>query len=193
MKKRLGLVFDQERCIGCDTCTVACNKEHEPAEGDWIRVETQKVKVKDTPEGIFPNLTMNFLPRTCMHCDDPPCVDVCPLEALAKREDGPVVLDDELCDGCLVCMDECPYEAIVFSQETVKVEKCNLCVHRTDQGLEPFCVVCCEGQAIHYGDLNDPDSRVAKIVAEKPVFQENPEAGTKPAVYYCPPLERRRL
>ncbi|MCP4755107.1 MAG: 4Fe-4S dicluster domain-containing protein [Proteobacteria bacterium] len=193
MKKRLGLVFDQERCIGCDTCTVACNKEHEPAEGNWIRVETQKVKVKDTPQGIFPNLTMNYLPRTCMHCDNPPCVDVCPLEALAKREDGPVVLNSELCDGCMICMDECPYDAIVFSRETIKAEKCGLCAHRIDEGLEPFCVICCEGQAILFGDFNNPKSEVSKKIGQKAAFQLDLDAGTGPAVYYCPPREKRRL
>ncbi|MBU2648989.1 4Fe-4S dicluster domain-containing protein, partial [bacterium] len=165
MKKRLGLVFDQERCIGCDTCTVACNKEHQPAAGNWIQVKTQKVQIKDTPEGVFPNLSMNFLPRTCMHCDNPPCLKSCPLGALVKREDGPVILNSDLCDGCMACMEECPYDAIIFSQETGIVEKCNLCVHRIDVGLEPFCVICCEGQAIYFGDFNDPESRVAQLAA----------------------------
>lgn len=193
MKKRLGLIFDQERCLGCDTCTVACNKEHNSAEGNWIIVKTQQVEIKDTPQGVYPNLSMHFLPRTCMHCQDPPCVAVCPQEALQKREDGPVILKEEFCDGCLVCMDECPYDAIVFSEETVKVEKCNLCVHRTDLGLEPFCVICCEGQAIHFGDLNDPESKISHVAAAKETFQLNLEAGTRPNVYYLPPRPKKRL
>jgi tetrathionate reductase subunit B len=193
VKKRLGLVFDQERCIGCDTCTVACNKEHDPAEGNWIWVETQKVKIKDTPQGVFPNLTMNFLPRTCMHCDNPPCVGACSPEALIKREDGPVVLNGDLCDGCKACMDECPYDAIVFSEETGLVEKCDLCVHRVDEGLDPFCVICCEGQAIHCGDFNDPESNVSKMLSDKAAFHLKLEAGTQPVICYCPPQEKMRF
>ena len=186
MKKRLGLVIDQERCLGCEACTVACKIENKTTER-WIRVKTQNVVQKDTPEGRFPNLRMNFLPQLCNHCAHPPCVDACPSEALVKREYGPVVLDEEKCDGCQACIEVCPFDAILYSREKEKVEKCNLCVHRTDRGLEPFCVICCEGQAVHFGDLNDPTSRVSQMVATKETFQLNLEAGTSPSVYYCPP------
>ena len=193
MTKRLGMVFNQERCIGCDTCTVACNKEHEPEIGNWIWVVTQEARVKDTPLGVFPNLTMDFLPRTCMHCDNPPCVKACPQEALIKRADGPVVLNADACDGCLECVDECPYDAIKSGDEATIIEKCNLCVHRIDEGLEPFCLICCEGQAIHFGDFNDANSSVSKMITEKKTFQLNTEAGTGPAAYYWPPMPKRRL
>ncbi len=192
MKKRLGLVIDQERCIGCEACSVACKIESNSTK-HLVHVETQNVSQKDTPEGCFPDLRMDFLTRLCNHCADPPCVDSCPPEALIKREDGPVVLEEEKCDGCQACQEACPYDAIHYSHEKNKIEKCNLCVHRIDQGLEPFCVICCEGQAIHFGDLDDPDSQVYQIVAEKEIFQLNPEAGTDPSIYYCPPRERRRL
>ena len=192
MKKRLGLVIDQERCIGCEACTVACKLENN-SNGNWIRVETQNVVQKDTPEGRFPQLKMDFLPKLCNHCDDPPCVDTCPVEALVKREDGAVVLDQEKCDGCQLCVEACPFDAILYSGEKEKVEKCNLCVHRIDQGLEPFCVICCEGQAMHFGDLDDPSSTVSKLIAAREAFQLKPEAGTGPSVYYCRPKEPRRL
>ena len=192
MKKRLGLVIDQERCIGCEACSVACGIENSPT-GRGIRVETENMARKDTPEGRFPELRMTFLPRLCNHCTEPPCVDACPLGAIEKREHGPVVLDQEKCDGCQACMEVCPFDAILYNREIDKAEKCNFCVHRIDRGLEPFCVICCEGQAIHFGDLNDPASLVSRLVAAKETFQLNPDAGTDPSVYYCPPMKRRRL
>ena len=192
MNRRLGLIIDQERCLGCEACTVACRMENTTKEG-WIRVETQNAAQKDTPEGRFPDLKMTFLPRLCNHCARPPCIDACPLEALVRREDGPVVLDQEECDGCQACMEACPYDAILYNREMEKAEKCNLCDHRTDSGLEPFCVVCCEGQAMHFGDLNDPAEPVSRIIATRETFQLNPGAGTGPSVYYCPPQAPRGI
>jgi len=192
LSRRYALVIDQERCIGCEACTVACKIENKAATY-WIRVETQNAAKKDTPQGRFPDLMMTFLPHLCMHCDEPPCADACPVEAIVKREDGPVVLEEQKCDGCRACLDACPYDAICFSQEKEVVEKCNFCVHRIEQGLEPFCVVCCEGQAMFFGDLNDPSSQVSMIVADRETFQLNPEAETGPSVYYCPPKPRRKL
>jgi Fe-S-cluster-containing dehydrogenase component len=190
--RRLVLVIDQERCIGCEACTVACRIENNTT-APWIWVETQNALQKDTPEGSFPELRMNFLPQLCNHCANPPCVDACPQGALIKRKDGPVVLDENKCNGCLVCIDACPYGAIHFNRSRKVIEKCHFCVHRIDQGLEPFCVVCCEGQAMYFGDLNDPESEVSKIIAQRKTFQLKPEEGTNPSVYYSPPRPKRRL
>ena len=192
MKKRLGMVIDQERCIGCEACTVACKIENHGIKG-WIRVETQNVLRKDTPQGRFPDLRMHFLPQLCNHCENPPCVNACPVEALIKRKDGLVFLKDEKCDGCRICLEICPYDAIIFNQEKEKAEKCNLCAHRIDQGLEPFCVICCEGQAILIGDLNDPANRISQMVSKPETFQRDPETGANPSVYYRPPKEPRGL
>ncbi|MCJ7772686.1 MAG: 4Fe-4S dicluster domain-containing protein [Desulfobacterales bacterium] len=192
MSKRFGLVIDQERCIGCEACTVACKIENNSTK-NWIQVKTNNSAQQDTPLGKFPDLEMNFLPLLCNHCDNPPCVGICPTDALVKREDGPVILDEEKCDGCESCMDACPYGMIFFNHEKDKVEKCNLCIHRLDRGLEPFCVICCEGQAMYFGDVNDTSSLVARRIADKNTFQLKPEDGTSPAVYYCPPKPRMRL
>ena len=186
MSKRLGIVIDQERCMGCEACTVACRIENHTA-GPWICVETQNVRRKDTPEGRFPALSMHFLPRLCQHCAHPPCVDACPAEALVKRPDGAVVLDEDKCDACQLCLEACPYQAILYNTEKNMIEKCNLCRHRIDEGLEPFCVICCEGQAMYFGDLNDPKSEVSKIICNRETFQLQPSAGTGPSVYYCRP------
>ena len=190
--KRLGLIVDQERCIGCEACSVACRIENNSTDF-WIKVETQGTSVKDTPVGRFPDLTLNFLPRLCNHCENPPCVDSCPEDALQKRNDGIVILDQDLCTGCQACLDACPYNIIVFDENNKLAEKCNLCAHRVDKGLEPFCVLCCEAQALHFGDLNDPESNITKMLSKDNVFQLKPDGRTKPKVYYIPPRPKKRL
>ena len=192
LKKRFGLVIDQERCIGCEACSVACMRENNTGV-PFIRVRTENVDQQDTPEGQFPDLKMIFLPLLCNHCSHPPCVDICPVNALVKREDGPVVLDQELCDGCEACIDACSFDAVIFNPEKKKAGKCNLCVHRIDSGLESFCVICCEGQAIHFGDLNDPDTHVSKIMNGKKAVMPETSDGIESSVYYCPPRTPRRL
>jgi len=190
--KRYGMVIDQERCIGCEACSVACRIENNSTEF-WIKVETQGRKAKNTSAGKYQNLTLNYLPKLCNHCSIPPCTEVCPAEALQKRDDGPVVLDQDLCTGCKACIEACPYGVIVFNEENNLAEKCNLCIHRIGEGLEPFCVICCEGQAIHFGDLNDQASIIAQLLLKRINFQIKPEMGTNPSIYYLPPKPKREL
>ena len=192
MNKKFGMVIDLERCIGCNACTVACKIENNST-GYWIRVLTQNADQKDTPSGQFPDLKMEWIPLLCNHCSNPPCVDACPNEALVKREDGPVILIENNCNGCQACINACPYDVIHYNEQKNIIEKCYFCVHRIDQGLEPFCVVCCEGQAIHFGDLNDPNSKISDIIKKKETYRLKPEIGTEPSVFYCPPMPRRRL
>lgn len=193
MSKRLGMVIDQERCIGCEACSVACRLENRTAEF-WIQVETIGGGNKDIPEGTYPNLKMDFSPRLCNHCSNPPCLNSCPVDdALIKRGDGLVILNQESCTGCQECINACPYDVIRFNQRDNIAEKCNLCAHRIDRGFNPFCVICCEGQALYFGDLNDPNSNVSKLISERKVFQLKPEEGTNPSIYYCPPRPKRRL
>jgi|YNPNPStandDraft_1061719.scaffolds.fasta_scaffold04756_3 molybdopterin-containing oxidoreductase family iron-sulfur binding subunit len=191
MKKRFGLVIDLERCIGCHTCTIACQLENDMEAGFGVRVETIGGGHRDTPSGRHPDLSMHFLPILCMHCQEPPCMEACPVGAISKREDGIVLVDEGMCDGCQACVASCPYGALSHDEKRNIVRKCNLCVQRVDKGLAPFCVVCCETEAICFGDLMDVESAVSKLKARRGAGVLRPEAGTGPAVFYCPTRKGR--
>lgn len=198
---RYGLVIDLKRCIGCDTCTIACKAVNATSRGImWNRVLKYET-------GKYPNSQLNFLPITCMHCEEPECEKVCPTGATTKRDDGIVVVDSDKCVGCRYCMVACPYAIRYFFDELQTyypdhitpyeeigykkhklgtVQKCDFCLERVKQGLQPACVVACPANARFFGDLDDPDSEVSKLIRERKGFVLNPELGTKPSVYYLP-------
>jgi len=186
MTKRYGLVIDLDRCTGCQTCAVACKMEHGLEHISGIRVETIGGPGRDTPAGKYPNFTMYYLPIPCMHCSEPPCLPACPVEAITRRQDGIVLIDEEICDGCQQCLEACPYDVPVYDAQKNKVWKCTLCSHRVDQGLEPFCVSCCEMEAMFFGDIDDPSSHVSELSDKKKAYVLKPELETAPAVSYCP-------
>jgi len=184
MEELMVFAIDLKRCIGCNTCVIACKVENGLEIGSGIRVETVGGLHRDTPGGKFPHLSMHYRPVLCMHCNTPPCLEACPNEAISKRKDGIVLIDEERCDGCRTCLDACPYEALSFDPEKDRVVKCTFCAHRLDNGEEPFCVRCCEAEAIFFGYLNDPESTVSQLVGERNGYVLEPELGTGPGVYY---------
>ena len=138
--------IEDRLCWGCRTCEVACKQENRAAVG--VRLicvrEIGPSMTDDRPE-------FSFQINLCRHCDDPPCVNACPEEAIAKRIDGIVVMSDDLCTGCQACIDECPYEAITYDHDKSIAQKCNLCHHRVDQGLIPACADnVCLAHCIHF-------------------------------------------
>lgn len=193
MVKEYGLVVDLERCIGCRTCTIACKVEHGIEVGSGIRVVTVGSPHEDTPAGEYPKLSMTFTPMTCMQCKQPPCLDACPTEAICKRADGIVLIDEGKCNGCQECLPVCPYGALVFDSKLGLPRKCNLCSERLDQGLQPFCALCCPEQAISCGDLAGPESVVSRAINQRGAYVLRPELPAGPRVYYCPPAAPRRI
>ena len=175
---KYAFVIDQRKCIGCHACTVACKAEHD------VPIGVYRTWVKYIEKGEFPNSRRYFLVNRCNHCDNAPCVSICPTKALYKREDGIVDFDSSRCIGCKSCMQACPYDALYIDPYTHTAAKCNYCAHRTEVGIEPACVVVCPERAIIAGDLQNPASEIASIVAREPVRTRKPEQGTGPNVYY---------
>jgi molybdopterin-containing oxidoreductase family iron-sulfur binding subunit len=175
---RWGMLIDTNQCSsGCSDCVTACNTENRLSGGtlatdsQWIR----KLELKNTRTG-----KAHSLPMMCQHCENPPCVDVCPTGASFKRADGIVLVDRHTCIGCRYCIMACPYGVRFFVHEPVTgqnpevprgkgcVESCTFCVQRVDRDLEPACAEACTAaghKAILFGDLNNPDSEIAKRIA----------------------------
>ena len=175
---KYGFVIDQRKCIGCHACTVACKAEHD------VPIGVYRTWVKYIEKGEFPNTRRYFLVNRCNHCDDAPCVAICPTRALYKRSDGIVDFDASRCIGCKSCMQACPYDALYIDPYSQTAAKCNYCAHRTEVGLEPACVTVCPERAIVAGDMHDPSTEIARIIAREPVRVRKAEQGTKPNVYY---------
>ena len=148
--KTYALIVDHESCWGCKTCEVACKQENRTADG----VKLVSV-AEEGPNLIDGRLNLVYRVNQCRHCDDPPCAEACPEEAIDKRSDGIVVMDYDLCTGCRSCIEVCPYDAIDFDRQKGIAQKCNLCHHRVDQGLIPACADnVCPAHCIAFGDPN---------------------------------------
>ena len=175
---RWAMLIDLRKCIGCQACSVACSMENDvPLGYHRTIVSTYEIDFGDTARRAT-------LPRLCNHCENPPCVEVCPTQATYKRGDGIVVVDNEVCIGCAYCVQACPYDARYINPETHTADKCTFCVHRTEAGLLPACVETCVGGARIFGDLNDPNSEINQLLKEHATQVLKPEMGTDPRVFY---------
>ncbi len=209
-RKKLGLVIDLDICVGCHACAVACKEWNDGGEfgplpdenpygaqplGVWFnRVHTYEI---EPAEKSKPAMTVHF-PRSCLHCETPDCVTVCPTGASYKRaEDGIVLVDEDKCIGCKLCSWACPYGAREYSATRGVMQKCTLCVDRIynesfeEVDRQPACVMACPTRARHFGDLGDADSAVSKLVAERGGYDLMPETGYQPVNKYLPPRPRR--
>ena len=159
------LRFDNEACWGCKTCEVACKQENEARDGIKLICVTE--------DGPGENAGMlNFLYQVsfCRHCENPPCAETCPVEAISKKDDGIVILDEASCSGCKACVEACPYHAITFDNQGGIAQKCNLCSHRVHNGLMPACADnVCPAHCIHFGAPGD----IENILTEKAKNRNN--------------------
>jgi Fe-S-cluster-containing dehydrogenase component len=213
-----GMVIDTRRCVGCRACMVACKAENKTPPGVFYTVVFDQV--------VEPRIDGKplFMTKPCFHCENPPCVDVCPVSATFKREqDGIVVVDYDRCIGCRYCMTACPYSARWFDfgenypatadgpladvpspeyrqfrhrehdrSPVGNVRKCTFCLHLQDAdgrydkaaGRWPACAKTCTGHAIHFGDFNDPESEVSRLLHERVAIRLKEELGTSPNVFY---------
>jgi Fe-S-cluster-containing dehydrogenase component len=200
MKKQLALAIDLNVCVGCHACVTSCKQwntsgsagplvdEHpydeNPTGTFFNRVQTYEV-------GDYPHTQVIHFPKSCLHCEDPPCVPVCPTGASYKREeDGIVLVDYDKCIGCGYCSWACPWGVRELDEKKKIMTKCTLCVDRIyDEALpetekKPACVLACPTKARFFGDINDPDSEIAQAIKDNDGYQLMPEWETNPSNYY---------
>jgi Fe-S-cluster-containing dehydrogenase component len=209
--KRFVMVVDLARCKNARKCVSACQKMHHlPEDKEWLSVKLMKDSDKAAPY---------WFPKTCFHCDNPPCVKVCPVDATFKRQDGLVLIDNERCIGCKFCMAACPYSTRVFNWEEPDqhieqqhpdyspetsvpsrvgtVEKCDFCPDMVRQGLLPDCVTACPNGVFYFGDENedtvtngDETVSFSQLLKDRGGYRYMEELGTQPRLYYLPPRDR---
>ncbi|HEU5163753.1 MAG TPA: 4Fe-4S dicluster domain-containing protein [Thermoanaerobaculia bacterium] len=176
-RKRYAMAIDTRRCVGCQSCVLACKAENDVPAGaqrSWIRTETT---------GTYPDLAMTIYSERCMHCANAPCVAACPTGASHEGAGGAILVDRDLCTGCKACVASCPYDARSIHPAGY-AEKCTFCMHRVERGLDPACAANCPTRAITFGDANDPASPLASLLRSRRWTTLRPEMGTEPNLYF---------
>lgn len=174
-----GMAVDTRTCVGCAACVIACKTENDVAEGftrDWIFTTTS---------GAFPNLSVEVRSERCNHCEDAPCVAVCPTGASYYGPGGTVQVNADKCSGCKACIAACPYGARFIDPRTGAIDKCTFCMHRIEAGIPTTsCQEICPTESILFGDLDDPNSEISRALANREWYTLLPDAGTKPKHFY---------
>jgi protein NrfC len=179
--KRYAMVHDESKCIGCTACMDACRETNKVPEG------VQRLEIiRSDPIGEYPNVEYQFFRKSCQHCDNAPCVEVCPSGASFRDpETGIVDVDPDKCVGCKYCLAACPYQVRFINPETKAADKCDFC-RKTNlaQGKLPACVESCPTNALVFGDVNDPNSDVYQLIAKTETYRTKMELGTDPHLFH---------
>lgn len=198
--KKFAMVIDLNKCYGCQACHVACKSEFSVPLGgfrSWVTFSQE--------EGKYPDTKRHFIPQMCNHCETPSCIKVCPVKpdkaTYKRKSDGAVLVDEDKCIGCKLCTYACPYNMRFMNPEKKStaapgkyvVDKCTLCVHRIEKGVVPSCQNTCPAEARTFGDISDPNSKAAKLLAANKTSVLLPQAGTNPNVYYIVPKDVKAL
>lgn len=176
------MIIDQNRCTGCQSCTIACKSENDTAEDNFnTKVLKDEISAKD----------IVFTPVQCNHCDEPLCVEACPIKATFKLDNGIVVTDWSKCEGLGDCVGACPYEARFFDdrfkgESGSKVDKCDFCIARLTKGLMPACVETCPSGARMFGDANNPSGEFGEYLEKEKLVSRYPELKIETGLKYKP-------
>ena len=171
------MAIDTKKCVGCSDCVVACQTENNVPVGycrDWI---------SETVEGTYPDLAIEIRSERCNHCENAPCVRCCPTGASQVVDGGIVITVADDCIGCGACIESCPYEAR-YTHPDGYVDKCTFCLHRVKEGQSPACVAVCPTKCMYFGDVDDPNSEISKLLRTRKLKTLAPEAGTDPHIFY---------
>lgn len=177
--KKFVMIHDENLCIGCQACSVACQNENNVTDGVY------RVQVHAEMKGIFPKLKTDFTRHSCVMCENSPCVEVCPTGASFKTKNGITLINHNLCVSCKYCILACPYDARFVDPITNEIGKCTFCFeNRTSLGLEPACVSVCPTDALIFGDINDEKSKASEILSKEAVEYPKAEFGTHPSLVF---------
>ena len=177
---KYGMLFDSTKCIGCQSCSIACREANGVPDG------VSRLQVRIVPGGTYPVPRLDFQRQSCVMCDNPPCVPVCPTGASYINADGITLVDSAKCIGCKYCVVACPYQARFINPVTHVADKCTFCVDRLAAGQQPACVAQCPTGALQFGDLEASDSNVSKARAAKVFVAPKEHLGTKPKLVVVP-------
>ena len=183
-KPHYGMIFDQNKCVGCTDCEIACKKVNSVPKGQmrlFIQDKTDPLNLKEK----------RYVRVSCQQCEDAPCVNVCPTKACHKDEKtGITTMNTEDCIACKYCIVACPYDVRFINHETRAAESCNFCLDTNlKDGHEPACIEACRYEAIVFGDLNDENSHISQLLRVKDSLRMHPECGTKPSLRYIPAVK----